>query len=313
MKTGIFTSAGKGIGYGHYGRCRALKEGFAENGIDADLFIQGECDRGIAGEDSVITDWIKDVSLCKGYDVCIVDSYLTTEEQLNKIASYGALCVFIDDCMRLDYPEGIVLNGSVYAEKLPYVGKPSQMILAGSRYAMLRRPFWDFDDYGENRSGIFLSAGGSGAEEISAHICRLLLDNTDGDIFIISGSKPVDSLRVHAFFGLSAAEMADLMSARLFAVSAAGQTSYELARTAVPSVLFGFAENQKVNLENWEKTGFALSAGFYANKNFDKIMKRALTDIQNTDKNRAMSGLGPLYVDGQGVRRVVSMIAEVTQ
>ncbi|MGE4496854.1 MAG: PseG/SpsG family protein [Deferribacterales bacterium] len=313
MKAGIFTSAGKGIGYGHYGRCRALKEGFAELDINADLFIQGDCDRSITGEDSAITDWISDVSICKGYDVCIADSYLTSEAVLNKIASYGGLCVFIDDDMRLDYPEGIVVNGSVSAEKLPYKGKPSQMILAGSRYAMLRRPFWDFDDYAEERSGIFLSAGGSGAEEISSHICRLLLDNTDEDIFIISGSRPVDSPRVKAFFGLQAAEMAELMSKRLFAVSAAGQTSYELARTAVPAVLFGFAENQRINLENWEKTGFALSAGFYGNKNFDNIMKQAIADIQDTEKNRSMSVLGPLYVDGQGVRRVVRMIAEVAE
>ncbi|QAR34229.1 hypothetical protein EP073_12680 [Geovibrio thiophilus] len=313
MKVGIFTSAGKGIGYGHYGRCRALKEGFLEQGIDAALFIQGECERRIVGVDSVITDWISDINLCRGYDVCVLDSYLTAEEQLLKIAAFGSLCVFVDDYMRLDYPEGIVLNGSVYAEKLPYRGKPSQMLLAGSKYAMLRRPFWDFDDYAEERDGIFLSAGGSGAEEISAHICRMLLDNTDGDIFIISGHKPVDSARVHAFFGLSASDMADLMSKRFFAVSAAGQTSYELARTAVPSVLFGFAENQRVNLENWKKTGFSLSAGFYGAENFDNIMKQALTDIQDKDKNRSMSALGPLYVDGQGVRRAVSMITEVAE
>lgn len=313
MKTGIFSSAGKGIGYGHYGRCRALKEGFEEKGVTADLFIQGECEQKFTGCDVYSADWTTDTGLCRNYDVCVIDSYLTTEKQLAEIASYGSLCVFIDDTNRLDYPEGIVLNGSLFAENIPYKGKPSQMILAGCKYAMLRRPFWDFDSYPEERSGIFLSAGGSSAGKIASEICRLLLDNTDEDIFVISEAKPVDSARVQAFFGLSAGGMAEMMSGRLFAVSAAGQTSYELARTAVPSVLFGMAENQRINLENWKKTGFAVSVGFYGDKNFDKLIKQTLIHIQDKDKNRAMSSLGPLYIDGQGVRRAVSMIMEVAE
>lgn len=311
MRAAIFASAGKGIGYGHYGRCRALKEGFAEKNIEADLYLHGSFDSALTGDDAISADWIKDSGTAKGYDVCIIDSYLTSGDDLRKIAAVCPLCVFIDDFMRLDYPDGIVLNGSVYAEELPYPDKPSQMLLAGVKYSMLRKPFWDFDDYAVERSGIFLSAGGSGAEKLTESICRLLLDGTDEDIFVVGRNIGIKSGRVHTLFGLSASEMAELMSKRLFAVSAAGQTSYELARTAVPSVLFAFAENQRVNLVGWEKSGFALSAGFADTNLFKPSLQEAVKKIREPEQNQRMSAMGPLYVDGQGVRRAVKIITEV--
>jgi spore coat polysaccharide biosynthesis predicted glycosyltransferase SpsG len=310
MRVGIFASAGKGIGYGHYARCRSLADGFAERNKEADLFIYGDFDISLAGAGCQSRNWL--ANLPSGYDICVVDSYLTTERDLQRIAGNNGLCVFIDDDMRLDYPSGILLNSSIHAGELPYPDKPGQLLLTGCRYALLRKPLWDFDDYSDKtEGGIFLSAGGSGMEDVLKKICGLLLENTDEKIKVISREKPVDSMRVESRFGLSAQEMANLMASCSFAVSAAGQTTYELARLAVSPVLFGLAENQLGNLEGWAKTGFALSAGFYGEKNFEHKMKRAIENISDSDNRFTMASLGPLYVDGQGARRVSGIISEV--
>jgi UDP-2,4-diacetamido-2,4,6-trideoxy-beta-L-altropyranose hydrolase len=311
MKVAIFASAGQGIGYGHYGRCQALKEGFEELNIETDFYVQGLIDTNITGNNVHNIDWIKKAELGKNYDVCVVDSYLTTKEDLQAFASNNTLCVFIDDFMRLDYPDGIVINGSIYAETLPYPDKPSQMLLLGSKYSMLRKPFWDFDDYGIERKGILLSAGASGTDDLTDSLCRLILDETDQDIFVLGRNISIKSSRVQTLFGLNALEMAKLMSARLFAVSAAGQTSYELARTAVPSILFGMVDNQRINLAGWSKSGFAISIGYTASDSFKQNLQDSLKIVQNKEQNLRMSALGPLYVDGQGVRRLVKIITEV--
>ena len=45
------------------------------------------------------------------------------------------------------------------------------------------------------------------------------------------------------------------------AVSAAGQTLYELAQMGVPTIAIQVADNQKDNIEGWLKAGFIHFAG----------------------------------------------------
>ena len=51
--------------------------------------------------------------------------------------------VYIDDNKRLDYPKGIVVNGSIYAEELNYPHKNGPTYLLGIKYAPLRKEFWE--------------------------------------------------------------------------------------------------------------------------------------------------------------------------
>lgn len=305
MRVGIFADAGEGIGYGHYGRCRALKEGFAERDIAASLFIRGKADKAIVGEDVELVSWLDSLDLFKQFDVCIIDSYLTTIEELSKISSVCKLSVFIDDYNRLTYPKGVVVNGSIYGDSLLYPEIKNQTLLIGRDYIMLRKPFWDIPhEEGVKHRGVFFSSGGSGAD--TDFICLELLKLTEHEIIAIG--KTFKNPRIQSFSGLNAEQMMELMSTCVFAVSAAGQTSYELARMGIPSIFYGLAENQRLNLEAWKQSGFAISVGFYSDKEFSKTLKKAVAFVQCPENLNKMSRMGKALVDGQGVRRITDII-----
>jgi RimJ/RimL family protein N-acetyltransferase len=61
--------------------------------------------------------------------------------------------------------------------------------------------------------------------------------------------------------------MAELMTASDIAVSAAGQTLFELARCGVPTIAVGVAENQRHNLEGFTDAGVCYNAGWWGEGN----------------------------------------------
>lgn len=50
--------------------------------------------------------------------------------------------------------------------------------------------------------------------------------------------------------------MLSLMLKCDIAVTAAGQTTYELARIGLPTIAIGVVENQKFNIDGWLEIGF---------------------------------------------------------
>jgi len=53
------------------------------------------------------------------------------------------LAVYIDDNKRLDYPKGVVVNGSIHAKELNYSKKNGVKYLLGPKYIPLRKDFWE--------------------------------------------------------------------------------------------------------------------------------------------------------------------------
>ena len=51
------------------------------------------------------------------------------------------------------------------------------------------------------------------------------------------------------------------------AISAAGQTTYELARISLPTIMIKVAKNQDLNIKGWLNHGFCEYAGFWINNN----------------------------------------------
>ena len=74
--------------------------------------------------DYTLFDWLNNkeklFSKLKPLDIVIVDSYLTDEDFYNELAENIKLLVSIDDNNRLNYPKGIVINGTIFADNLNY-------------------------------------------------------------------------------------------------------------------------------------------------------------------------------------------------
>jgi len=59
-----------------------------------------------------------------------------------EVSKIAPTMIYLDDNKRLDYPKGIVVNGSIYAQKLQYQKRRDVTYLLGTEYLPLRKEFW---------------------------------------------------------------------------------------------------------------------------------------------------------------------------
>lgn len=149
MKVFILTEGGKNIGFGHITRCLSLYQAFEEKEIIPELILNSDdnIEYLLKGIKYQKLNWTekrdKLFELIKGADIAIIDSYLADISIYNALFDLVKLPVYMDDNKRVDYPKGIVVNGSIYAEELNYPKEKGVIYLLGAKYTTLRKEFWE--------------------------------------------------------------------------------------------------------------------------------------------------------------------------
>ena len=96
------------------------------------------------------------------------------------------------------------------------------------------------------------------------------------------------------------------------AISAAGQTLYELAAAGCPTVAFGVAANQMGQLESLASSGLLLSSGSAEKDEVILLIKQAVVRLMSDVSTRSnMVMQGQKLVDGKGAMRVARKIAKI--
>lgn len=302
MKVFIFTEGGRNIGFGHITRCISLYQAFEERKIMPKLLVNGDSNVKILlnGLNYQIFNWLKKkketYKLLKEVDIVIIDSYLAELKFYKKISKIVKSPVYIDDNKRLNYPGGIVVNGSIYAKELNYPKEKGIIYFLGNRFLPLRKEFWNIPKKNiyKKVKKIFITLGGSNQSELIAGIVDFFRKNYDFVITILDIKK----------VKLKTNRIKDLMFKNDVCISGGGQTTYELARCGVPTIGICLADNQLANLRKWANIGFLKFIGWYNDKNIFQELEKALK-ITDYDKRIKMSCLGQKYIDGQGAKRVV--------
>ncbi len=98
--------------------------------------------------------------------------------------------------------------------------------------------------------------------------------------------------------------MLDIMLDSDAAISAGGQTLYELARVGVPTISIAVAENQKHNVYNWQKVGFSKFAGYWDDKSLLSNILKIIELLNDYNIRLDMGKSGKLHVDGQGSQKI---------
>jgi len=301
MKIFILTEGGRRIGFGHVTRCIAICEAFEERNIYPLLVING--DDSIfsltKGRNCKLFDWIENkeklFSEIKDTDFIIIDSYLADKNLFYKISNLlDSKVLIVDDHNRIDYPKGIVVNPSIYGDKLNYIKKKDTIYLLGKNYIILRKEFWDVPEKKINKKvgNILITLGGINRENFTKMIANFLKNNFNIRTYIVSKDNPI-----------RAKEMLSLMLKADICISGGGQTTYELAMVGVPAIGICFAENQHKNLLNWEKIGFLKNAGWFSNNELLIKIKEKFNELDYNSRLQ-MSIIGKKYIDGDGARRI---------
>jgi UDP-2,4-diacetamido-2,4,6-trideoxy-beta-L-altropyranose hydrolase len=325
MRVFILTEGGSNIGIGHITRCASLYEALEDKGMVPEFVINGDetVNYLLKDKNHKIFDWLQErerlYSLIKGADIVFIDSYLAGHDVYTAVSSSAKLCVYIDDNNRIDYPKGIIVNGGINAEDPDYSVREDVTYLLGPRYTPLRKEFWDVpeENIKEKVESVMITFGGDDNRNMTPKVLKALAENYPdilkkviigkGFINIADVEDAIDN-KTEIIYYPDSEGMIKVMLESDIAVSAGGQTLYELARVGVPTIAVAVADNQTNNIDGWRKNGFIDYAGWWEDGDLlDNIVKNveSLSDIRIRDK---MAGAGRSLVDGQGAKRIVESL-----
>ncbi|MBS4028928.1 MAG: UDP-2,4-diacetamido-2,4,6-trideoxy-beta-L-altropyranose hydrolase [Ignavibacteriales bacterium] len=325
MKVHLLTEGSTKIGFGHITRCLSLSEVFEMRGVSPSFKIIGDDSVRtlLNGKDYHFCNWIDELNLgllsFDTDDVVIVDSYLAPQQCYERITQQTSIPVFIDDNMRIDYPSSIVVNGTIFADEFRYPVKTGVKYLLGSRFLPLRNAFWNIEPRtaSDEVNSVLITFGGDDPRNLTPRILRLLCTDYPSlikNVVIGDGFQNVPEIEsakdrnTNLHVSLSGEGMRDVMLSTDVAISAAGQTLYELACSGIPTVAVLVAQNQKNNIEGWQRTGFIENAGSWENVKLEEEVLKSLKTILPVSVRKDKSITGRSYVDGRGALRVVDEI-----
>ena len=95
------------------------------------------------------------------------------------------------------------------------------------------------------------------------------------------------------------------------AISACGQTLYELARVGVPTIGICAAENQLQNIEGWRKSGFLEYIGWHNDENLPERILEAINKLTPYKERAKLSEIDRSCVDGRGAKRIRTKLIKI--
>jgi len=325
MKVLVLTEGGKNIGFGHITRCAATYEALQVGGIQPIFIINGDESalQQFKGNQSINLDWLNDTESLFSYvenaDIVFVDSYLVDYDLCKNISKTAKTVVYFDDEMRMDYPEGFVVNGAISAEQMPYPERKGVIYLLGAQYAPLRREFWDVPakSIRNNLETAMITFGGTDVCNLTPKILKLLVDAHPqlnkkvviGKGFVnISEIESIKDCNTELIYYPDATGVRKVMLESDIAISAGGQTLYELARIGVPTIGICVAANQLGNIREWAETGFLKYIDSGNPENLGLELEDAIKYLVNKHVRMDMAAIGRKIIDGRGCNRIINKI-----
>ncbi|HMO04546.1 MAG TPA: hypothetical protein PKC67_08655 [Kiritimatiellia bacterium] len=317
----VITTANAGIGTGHLRRSLTLVDELVRAGASVGLWVY-------AG-DPAMAGWVSpqvartvidpaltlEQALAAGgrYPVMVIDSYDVHDGHLIPLVKAGCRVLVMDDLADRPLTATWLLNSCVEDPSV-YRGLTGAALLLGPSCALLRPQFRDLPPRvasGEIRR-VLLSFGGSDVLRLNERAMRWLDAVGAGwDIRVIAGplttsaawtsvSHRVEQLR-------DVRDMVEQMRWADLAITAAGQTTFELAATGCPAVCLKVADNQRFTGELAARRGYALVAD--ARHTDDAAITDLVRRIVDDPAARiAMGAAGAAAVDGHGAVRVAETL-----
>lgn len=325
MKVCILTEGGKNIGLGHITRCVSICQAFEEVGIQSQLIVNGdEAAQGLLKDKNrKAFDWVDDqealFDTVGNADIVFIDSYLAEYDVYKKISETVETAVYFDDNMRIEYPRGFVINGAIFAERMPYPKKRNVAYLLGIRYAPLRKEFWDIPakPIRDNIEIMMITFGGADMHNLTPKVLKLLIDAYPEllkKVIIAENFQNITEVEefrdnnTELIYFPNATEMKEIMLGSDIAITASGQTLYELARIGVPTIGICVAQNQSQNIQGWEKSGFLEYIGWYNDENLLDNLREAVNKLVPHEERFRRNKIGKKYIDGNGSKRIIGKL-----
>lgn len=321
----ILTEGGGTKGMGHISRCLSLCQAFQEYGADAMMIVDGEglTPKIFEGTTYIELDWINRetelLSIVNNADLVIIDSYICPLNVYQKLASVSSTAAYIDDEVRVDYPEGIVINGVICAGELPYPKKNDVTYLLGQEYSFFRKEFWEVPGktINEEVQSVMITCGGNDEAGLSYRIVRSLREtypSLELTVILKDETSPQFSACkefANVVTGLSALEMRELMAGVDIAITASGQTTYELCRLGTPFIAIVTANNQLFSISHFLAKKLIQPAILSSNPKFEEAMLEQFETLADHTTRKNIHHKMKQTFNGQGSLKVADYLLNI--
>ncbi|GAA8421897.1 hypothetical protein HpDR46_04260 [Helicobacter pylori] len=230
-------------GLGHVRRCEKILSFIEKLGVKASLYLYKQNDigaflEGVGGNDFLIAD---------SYCLNSKDFYLLKEK------TKSLMVVEDEEHAKGFYPKNTkIMNFTLNALK-HYNHVSKDHYLGVGFYPVDTRFIYDRPINTENKE-MLITLGGSEQKTLKEIV--KILENKNVNLHIISPYTPKNPPKnTHYYSPLNPLEFSSLMKFCACAISAAGQTLYELALSQTPSLILPIASNQIIQSQEFENSG----------------------------------------------------------
>ena len=318
----ILTEGGFDKGLGHISRCLALYQIFVSHKCDVRIIVNADpsVKHILNGYDFLLADWNqcekKIIKIIESADLLIIDSYHCQIDLYEFFSKLSPLVVYIDDFNRVDYPKGIVVNGAIGAEKINYVVRKNKEFLLGVDYAFLRKEFWYLPNkiIKKEISSVLVFCGGFDTKRINKKVLESLIKfypSLDISVIVRDLEIPdIDFIKANSnvFFNLNANEVMNLMFNSDIAITASGQTTYELSRTGTPFIPIKTADNQTLSINEFLNLGLVGDIVNYDDFNFSNKIIEEFEKLRSDQLRKERSLNLQSTIKGEGPKRIVEKL-----
>ncbi len=326
---------------------KTLLDTFSEGITGIETVILGTNWRDMEGELSVLEKELtkRDIRMV------LVDSYQVTPGYFREL-SRVCRTAYLDDLGKEAYPVDLLINYSGFSDQLGYEklyegvsagkGRTTELLL-GLMYAPLREQFRVPADFEGNCCGsgadhpdVLLTAGGGDIRGMIMPILKRaeesgLAGKADGDYWctwhVVLGSMVENAEEIMEYgrrlqninVYRNVTDMASVMKKCDVAVAAAGTVLTECAALRLPVIYYQVADNQKINVTYWEKSGGMIFAGDVTSGAQDEknevasvIADKLKGLVRSRELLSEMSNMLGGITDGRGAERIAVKIKEMS-
>ncbi len=315
MRLVIRADASAEIGTGHVMRCLALAQAWEELGGAVEWITSS-----FVGQDSIVP---ADLQSADQPQAGVLDGYhFTPDDQRGMRERFRPLLVIDDLADQPFYYADLLLNQNLHAHELSYHAEPHARLLAGPRYALLRREFrrwqgWQRPIAPEARR-ILVTMGGGDRDNLTLRVAEAIeqCGISGREVVVLAGAAnphvPAlrEWVRTRPGYRLEVAvkDVTPLMTWADCAVTAAGSTCWESCFLGLPSAVVTLAPNQVPVARSLSATGAVFPLGWHADASMAQIAAGIVDHLLPLHCRQRMSCEGRGLVDGDGALRVAKAI-----
>jgi UDP-2,4-diacetamido-2,4,6-trideoxy-beta-L-altropyranose hydrolase len=261
--------------------------------------------------------WIKKkdevLAVVKNADILIIDSYLCPASLYRQLAAASVVTAYIDDNIRLHYPAGVIINGVMCAERMNYPAEPGTEYLLGQEYSFLRKEFWEVPEKKIRRhiDSVMITCGGNDQGGLSYRVLRSLVENYPAlKISVVLKNLDTPYLEYYqtnatVLTGLNALQMRELMMEADIAITASGQTTYELCRVGTPFIAVTTAANQLFSIQCFYEHGLVAAPVSSRDEEMENSILAQFRSLSDEGTRQAIHEKMKKAINGKGSLKVV--------